>query len=71
VDHDLGRQVALALAGLAGLGQDLAYPIKGKHLGDHAEADLVAEANAGGQAGGGTGHRCRSFENKHQHDPAT
>src|SRR5215218_4363626 len=49
VDHDLGRQIALALAGLAGLGQDLAYPIKWEHPGDHAEADVVAEANAGGQ----------------------
>ena len=71
VDHDLRRQVALALAGLAGLGQDLPHLVEREGPGDHAEADVVAEADAGGQAGGGTGHRCCSPKRERQHDPAT
>ena len=71
VDHDLRRQVALALARLAGLGQDLPHLVERERPGDHAEADVVAEADAGGKAGGDTGHRCRSSESKRQHGPAT
>src|SRR3954449_10678567 len=70
VDHDVRRQVALALARPAGLGQDLPHSIEREGLGDHAEADVVAEADAGGQAGRRTGHRCRSPKSKRQHGPA-
>ena len=66
-----GRQVALALAGPAGLGQDLAHPIKRECPGDHAKADVIAEADAGGQAGRSTGHGCRSSEGKRQYGPVT
>jgi hypothetical protein len=62
VDHDVRRQVALALARLAGLGQDLPHLLERERPGDHAEADVVAEADAGGKAGGDTGHGCRSSE---------
>jgi hypothetical protein len=62
VDHDVGREVALALARLAGLGQDLLHAVEGKGPGDHAEADVVAEADAGRRAGGGARHGCRSPE---------
>src|SRR4051812_45528908 len=60
VDHDLRRQVALALARPAGLGQDPPHLVGRERLGDHAQADTVAEPNAGGQAGRGTGHCCHS-----------
>jgi hypothetical protein len=60
VDHDVGRQVAFALAGLAGRGQDVPHLLERKGSGDHAEADVIAEADAGRQAGGSIGHRCRS-----------
>jgi len=52
----VGRQVALALARLAGLGQDLLHTVERNGPGDHTEADVVTEANAGGKAGGGAGH---------------
>jgi hypothetical protein len=58
------RQVALALARLAGLGQDLPHLLDRERPGDHAEADVVAEADAGGKAGGSAGHRCRSRKNR-------
>jgi hypothetical protein len=48
VDHDVGRQVALALARPAGLGQDPPHPFGRERRGDHAQADVVAEAAAGG-----------------------
>jgi hypothetical protein len=64
VDHHLRGQIALALARLAGLGQDLPHPGGRERLGDHAEADVVAETDAGGQAGGSTGHRCRSRKSR-------
>jgi hypothetical protein len=32
---------------------------------------VIGEADAGGQAGGGTGHRRRSSESERQHGPAT
>jgi len=60
VDHHVGRQVALALARLAGLGQDLMHPVGRERLGDHAEADVVADTNAGRKASRNTRHRCRS-----------
>jgi hypothetical protein len=60
VDHHRRRQVPLALARLAGLGQDLAYPLGRHRPGDHAETDVVAQPNAGRKAGRNTGHRCRS-----------
>jgi hypothetical protein len=53
----MGRQVAFALAGLAGRGQDLPHLLERECLGDHAKTDVVAGTDAGGQAGGGTGHR--------------
>jgi hypothetical protein len=56
----VGGQVALALALLAGVGQDMPHLIERKRLGDHAQADVVAEADAGRQAGGSTGHGCCS-----------
>jgi hypothetical protein len=62
VDHDVGRQVALALARLAGLDQDPPHPVGRERPGDHAEADMIAEADAGRQAGRNTGHRCRPPE---------
>ena len=58
----MGWQVALALARLAGLGQDLLHALEGNGPGDHAEADVVAEADAGRKAGSGAGHGCRSSE---------
>src|SRR5215203_2578284 len=61
VDHDLRRQVALALARLAGLGQDLANPVRRERPGDHAEADAVAQTDAGRQAGRSAGHHRRSL----------
>jgi len=60
VHHHLRRQVALALARPAGLGQNLLHPVRRERLGDHAEADVVADTNAGWKAGGNTRHRCRS-----------
>jgi hypothetical protein len=56
------RQVALA--GLAGLGQDLSHPVGRERPGDHAEPDVVAEADAGGQADRNTGHCCRSRKSR-------
>ena len=70
VDHDVGRQVALALARLAGLGQDLTHLVEREGPGDPAETDVVAEADAGGQAGASTSHRCRSRENGRQRNSA-
>jgi len=60
VDHHVGRQVALALARLAGLGQNLLHSVRRKRPGDHAKADVVSHTNAGWQAGRNTRHRCRS-----------
>ena len=54
------RRFAQALARFAGLGQDLLHLLEREGPGDHAQADVVAETDTGGQAGGGTGHRCRS-----------
>jgi len=59
VHHHLRRQVALALARLASLGQNLLHPVRRECPGDHAEADVVADTNAGRKAGGNTRHRCR------------
>jgi hypothetical protein len=70
VDHHVGGQVALALALLAGVGQDMPHLIERKRLGDHAQADVVAEADAGRQAGGSTGHGCCSPNRGRQHRPA-
>jgi hypothetical protein len=42
------RQVAFALAGLVGLGQYPPYRLWRKRPGNHAEADMIAEADAGG-----------------------
>src|SRR3954467_1158098 len=41
----------------AGLGQDLPHPVGRERPGDHAQADVVGEADAGGKTGGDTGHR--------------
>jgi hypothetical protein len=60
VDHHLRRQVALALARRASLGQHLAHPLRGNRPGNHAETDVVAQTNAGRKAGRNTSHRCRS-----------
>src|SRR6185312_1589219 len=60
VDHDVRRQVAFALAGLVGLGQHPPHLLDRKRPGDHAEADMITEADAGGEAGENTGHRRRS-----------
>ena len=51
------RQVALARP--AGLDQHLMHPLRRHRPGDHAEADLVAEANVSREAGRNTGHGCR------------
>ena len=64
VDHHLRRQVALALARLARLGQDLLHPLGRKRPGDHAEADVVADTDAGRKAGRNTSHRCRSSQTR-------
>src|SRR3954452_16322297 len=61
VDHHLRRQVALALARPAGLRQHPAHPVGRHRPGDHAEADVVAQTDAGRKAGRNTGHRCRSL----------
>jgi hypothetical protein len=63
----VGRQVALALACLAGVGQDLLHLVERECLGDHAEADVVSEADAGGKAGRSTGHGCCSSKVERQH----
>jgi hypothetical protein len=43
----VGRQIPLALARLAGLGQDLPHLLGRERPGDHAQADVVADTNAG------------------------
>ena len=47
VQRPASRLRRFALAGPAGLGQDLPYPVERKRSGDHAEADVAAEAEAG------------------------
>src|SRR3954454_21288957 len=64
VDHNLGRQVALALARPAGLGQDPADPVRRKRPGNHAEADVVAQTDASRKAGTSTSHRSRSLKTR-------
>jgi hypothetical protein len=51
-------QVARALAFLAGLGRHALHPVEREGPGEHAEANVVAEANAGRKSGGSAGHRC-------------
>jgi hypothetical protein len=65
-DHHVRGQVPLALARPAGLGQDLSHLVEREGLGDHAEADVVAEADAGGQAGGGSGHAANPARDSRQ-----
>src|SRR4051812_30911130 len=60
VDHHLRRQVALALARLAGFCQNLAHPFGRYGPGDYPKADMIAQTDAGWKAGSNTGHRCRS-----------
>ena len=60
VDHNLGRQVALALARPAGLGQDPTDLVRRKRPGNHAKADVVAETDASRKAGRCTSHRSRA-----------
>src|SRR4051794_23889955 len=60
VDHHLCRQVALALARLARLGQDLLHALGRKCPGDHAEADVVTDPDAGRETRRNASHRCRS-----------
>jgi len=57
IDHHLGRQIALTLARLARLRQDLLHQPRRERPGDHAKANMVTQANAGGQTGRSTRHR--------------
>src|SRR5215208_4051581 len=60
VDHNLSRQIALALARPAGLGQDPTDLVRRKRPGNHAEADVVAKTDASRKAGRSTSHRSRA-----------
>src|SRR5215210_8060738 len=64
VDHNLGRQVALALARPAGLGQNPTDLVRRKRPRNHAEADVVAKTDASRKAGRSTSHRSRSLKTR-------
>jgi hypothetical protein len=64
VDHNLGRQVALALARPAGLGQDPTDLIRRERPGNHAEAAVVAKMDASRKAGRSTSHCSRSLKTR-------
>src|SRR3954464_13594814 len=64
VDHNLGRQVAFALARPAGLGKDPTDLVRRKRPGNYAEADVVAQTAASRKARRSTSHRSRSLKTR-------